>query len=90
MKTGNKERREGISVEGTKERIRYYLEWVRLLWAGTLLNTSGIVGLALALDGRMKVGLLIGGLLLEGIFMILITLAHRRINALITALEEAP
>lgn len=79
-----------ISVEGTKERIRYYLEWVRLLWAGTLLNTSGVIGLALALDGRMKVGLLIGGLILEGVFIVLIALAHRRIDTLITKLEEAP
>ncbi len=38
----------------------------------------------------MKVGLLIGGLLLEGVFMVLIALAHRRIDAYITALEEAP
>ena len=58
-----------LSIEGTRERIRYYLEWVRLLWAGTLLNASGLIGLALALDGRMKV--LIGGLLLEGAFMVL-------------------
>lgn len=38
----------------------------------------------------MKVGLLIGGLLLEGAFMVLIALAHRRIEVLITKLEEAP
>ena len=64
----------GISVEGTKERIRYYLDWVRLLWAAILLNASGLIGLTLALDSSMKVGLLIGGLLLEGVFMILIFL----------------
>ena len=63
---------------------------MRLLWAGTLLNTSGIIGLALALDGRMKVGLLTGGLMLEAAFMVLIALAHRRIEVLITKLEEAP
>lgn len=38
----------------------------------------------------MKVGLLIGGLLLEGVFIVMIALAHRRIGALITELEEAP
>ena len=63
---------------------------MRLLWAGMLLNASGLIGLTLALDNSVKVVLFIGGLILEGAFAILIFLAHRRIDALITKLEERP
>jgi hypothetical protein len=64
------------------------MDWNRLLWAGILLNGSGIISLTLALDSRVKVALLIGGFVLEGAFGILIFLAHRKINALITKLEQ--
>ena len=64
------------------------MDWVRLLWAGTLLNASGLIGLTLALDGRVKIVLFVSGLLLEGAFVFVIFLAHKRIEALITKLEE--
>lgn len=67
-----------VSVEGTKERIHYYMDWIRLLWAAILLNGSGIVGLASTLDSRAKT-----------IAFILLSLARRRADALITKLEEA-
>ena len=37
------------AIEGTKERIHYYMDWIRLLWAATLINGSGLVSLAFAL-----------------------------------------
>jgi len=79
-----------ISTEGTKERVRYYTGWIQLLWAGILLNGSGIVGLMLTLDSSARMILFISGLILEGIFTTLVFLAHRKINTLITKLEEAP
>ena len=65
------------------------MDWNRLLWAGMLLNGSGMISLALNLDSRVKVALLIGGFLLEGAFGVLIFLAHRTVSALITKLEES-
>jgi hypothetical protein len=38
----------------------------------------------------VKVILLIGGFVLEGVFGVLIFLAHSKVDALITKLEEAP
>lgn len=78
-----------VSVEGTKERIHYYMDWIRLLWAAILLNGSGIVGLASTLDSRAKIIAFIAGVVFEGAFVILLFLAHRRADALITKLEEA-
>lgn len=79
-----------MSIEGTKERIHYYMDWIRLLWAAMLLNGSGLVGLASTLDSRVKIFLLAGGFLLEGAFGFFIFLAHRRVDNLITKLEKAP
>jgi hypothetical protein len=70
------------------KRERHYMDWIRLLWAAILLNGSGIVGLASTLDNRVKAALLVGGFLLEGTFGILLFLSHRKVNALITKLEE--
>jgi hypothetical protein len=79
-----------VSAEGTKERIHYYMDWIRLLWAGMLLNGSGIIGLTLNLDSWLRINLFIGGFVLEGVFGVLIFLVHRRVDALITKLEEGP
>lgn len=79
-----------MSAEGTKERIHYYMDWIRLLWAGMLLNGSGIIGLTLNLDSWLKIILFVGGFVLEGAFGVLIFLVHRRVDALITKLEEGP
>ncbi len=64
------------------------MEWVRLLWAGILLNGGGIVGLSLTLDSRVKVAFVIAGALLEAAFGILILVTHRKVSILITKVEE--
>jgi len=66
------------------------MDWIRLLWAGMLLNGSGIVGLVLTLDSWARIIAFTAGVILEGAFGVLIFLAHRRADALITKLEEAP
>jgi hypothetical protein len=53
------------SVEGTKERIHYYMDWSRLLWAATLLNGSGLVSLALSLDNNAKRIAFLTGIMVE-------------------------
>ncbi len=75
-------------IEGTKERIHYYMDWIRLLWAAILLNGGGIVGLVSTLDSRVKLIVFSAGVVLEGAFVILLFLVHRRADALITKLEE--
>ncbi len=76
-----------MSVEGTKERIHYYLDWIRLLWAAMLLSGSGIASLALNADTLLKKIFLLVGVLLEGAFGIVVLIAHRKVNALISKLE---
>ena len=53
-----------------------------------LLNGGGIVGLALTLDSRVKVAFVIAGAFLEGVFGVLIIMAHRKVSGPITKLEE--
>jgi len=66
------------------------MDWIRLLWAAMLLNGSGIVGLALTLDSPVKLAFPIAGVFLEGVFGILILIAHRRLSVLIAKLQEGP
>jgi ABC-type nitrate/sulfonate/bicarbonate transport system permease component len=63
------------------------MDWIRLLWAGMLLSGSGIASLALNADSPMKKVFLIVGVLLEGAFGIVVLIAHRKVNALISKLE---
>lgn len=78
------------AIEGTKERIHYYRDWIRLLWAATLLNGSGLVGLALSLDNTAKRIAFLMGILLEGVFGVLIFVTHGKIRTLIAKLEAMP
>jgi len=55
-----------------------------------LLNGSGIVALVSTLNSWARIIAFIAGVILEGAFGVLIFLAHRRADALITKLEEAP
>ena len=77
------------TIEGTKERIHYYMDWIRLLWAAILLNGSGIIGLALTLDNRARIIAFVAGVLLEGAFVVLLFLLHRRIDTLIIKMEQS-
>ncbi len=66
------------------------MDWIRLLWAGILLNSGGIVGLSLTLDSRVKLVFVVVGAFIEVIFGVLILMGHRKISSLITKLEEEP
>ena len=66
------------------------MDWIRLLWAGILLNGGGIVGLALTLDSPVKLAFLIAGGFLEGVFGVLILMAHRKVLAMVAKMEEEP
>lgn len=55
-----------------------------------LLNGSGIVGLALTLDDQARRIAFIAGVVLEVALGSLIFVAHRKVSALITKLEELP
>jgi len=79
-----------VLIEGTKERIHYYMDWICFLWAAVLSTGSGIVGLASTLDNRARSIAFIAGVVLEGAFVVLLFLVHGRVDALITKPEEAP
>lgn len=70
-----------------KERIRYYTEWIRLLWAGMFLLGAGVVSVLLALDSQLKILLFIFGMVLQVVFAVIIGMIHRRVSASIKALE---
>ena len=76
-------------MEGLKERIRYYTEWVRLLWVGMFIIGGGIASLLLTLDSWLEAFLLLLGVIVESVFATLIGIAQRRISALIERVEEA-
>ena len=52
-------------MDALKERIRYYTEWIRLLWAGMFLLGAGVVSVLLALDSQLKILLFIFGMVLQ-------------------------
>jgi len=66
------------------------MDWIRLLWAATLVNGSGLVSLALSLDSNAKRIAFLTGIVAEGVFGALIFIAHGKIKALIAKLEAMP
>ncbi len=74
-------------MDALKERIRYYTEWIRLLWAGMFLLGAGVVSVLLALDSQLKILLFIFGMVLQVVFALIIGMIHRRVSASIKALE---
>ena len=74
-------------MDALKERIRYYTEWIRLLWAGMFLLGAGVVSVLLALDSQLKILLFIFGMVLQVVFAVIIGMIHRRVSTLIKALE---
>jgi hypothetical protein len=74
-------------MDALKEKIRYFTEWLRLLWAGMFLLGAGLVSLLWALDSTLKILLFVLGLVLQVVFAVLIGMIHQRISASIKALE---
>ena len=81
-------RRPFIKIDGLKERIRYCVEWIRLLWVGMFIIGGGTVSLLFKLDTLLKIILFALGILIEMIFAIIIVITHRKVDILIKELEE--
>ena len=74
-------------MDGLKEKIRYYTEWICLLWVGMFVIGGGVTGLLLALDSRLKAFLFVSGIILQVVFAVVIGIIHNRVTALIERLE---
>ena len=74
-------------MDALKERIRYFTEWLRLLWAGMFLLGAGQISLFLALDSNLKILLFGLGMVLQVVFAVIIGMIHHRVTASIKALE---
>ncbi|HEV8718508.1 MAG TPA: hypothetical protein VGX03_37525 [Candidatus Binatia bacterium] len=70
-----------------KEKVRYYAEWIRLLWITLIGLSGGISGLVLALDSPVRVILLVVAATLVVGSVVMILLVHRAILRLIGQLQ---
>lgn len=70
-----------------KERIKYYTEWIRLLWITLIGLSGGISGLVLTLDSPVRVILLTVAVTLIVGAVVMILLIHRAILGLIEQLQ---
>lgn len=70
-----------------KERVKYYTEWIRLLWITLIGLAGGISGLVLGLDSPVRVILLVVAATLVVGSVVMILLVHRAILRLIGQLQ---
>jgi len=70
-----------------KEKVRYYTEWIRLLWITLIGLSGGISGLVLALDSPVRVILLVVAAMLVSGSVGMILLVRRVILRLIGQLQ---
>jgi hypothetical protein len=70
-----------------KERIKYYTEWIRLLWITLIGLSGGISGLMLGLDSPMRATLSAFALVLAIGVVVMVLLLHRAILRLIRQLQ---
>ena len=70
-----------------KERVKYYTEWIRLLWITLIGLSGGISGLILTLDSPIRAGLLTFALALGIGVIVIVFLLHRAILRLIGQLQ---
>ncbi len=70
-----------------KERVKYYTEWIRLLWITLIGLAGGISGLALTLDSLVRAALLAFALTLGIGAVVMVFLLHRAILRLIKQLQ---
>jgi hypothetical protein len=70
-----------------RERIKYYTEWIRLLWITLIGLSGGISGLILTLDSSIRAGLLTLALVLGIGVIVMVFLLHRAILRLIGQLQ---
>jgi hypothetical protein len=70
-----------------KERIKYYTEWIRLLWITLIGLSGGISGLVLTLDSPVRMILLAVAVTLIVGAVVMILLLHRAILRLLVQLQ---
>jgi hypothetical protein len=70
-----------------KERVKYYTEWIRLLWITLIGLSGGISGLVLTLDSLVRMILLAVAVTLIVGAVVMILLLHRAILRLIVQLQ---
>ncbi len=76
-----------MSDDQIKERVKYYTEWIRLLWITLIGLSGGISGLLLGLDSPVRMILLAVAVTLIVGVVIMILLIHRAILQLIGQLQ---
>ena len=76
-----------MTDEQIKERVKYYTEWIRLLWITLIGLAGGISGLALTLDSLVRAALLAFALTLGIGAVVMVFLLHRAILRLIKQLQ---
>jgi hypothetical protein len=72
-----------MSADQLKEQIKYYTEWLRLLWITLIGLSGGISGLVLTLDSPVRAALLIFAVTLGIGAIVMVFLLHRAISRLI-------
>jgi hypothetical protein len=70
-----------------KEKVKYYTEWIRLLWITLIGLAGGISGLALTLDSLVRAALLAFALTPGIGAIVMVFLPHRAILRLIKQLQ---
>jgi hypothetical protein len=78
-----------MSDDQIKERVKYYTEWIRLLWITLIGLSGGISGLMLGADSPVRTILLVVALVLAVGVVVVVFLLHRAILRLIRRIQGA-
>lgn len=70
-----------------KERIKYYTEWIRLLWITLIGLSGGISSLVLTLDSSVRIILLVFALVLAIGVVVMVFRLHRAILLLLGQIQ---
>ena len=72
----------------TQERIKYYTEWIKILWLTLIADVGGVVSLFVGSDWEEKTWLIVAGGLVAGMSVSLIVALHMVIERLINEKEQ--
>jgi hypothetical protein len=72
----------------TQERIKYYTEWIKILWLTLVANVGGVIGLIVGEPWPWKIWLVMAGSVLAVAFFSLIIVLHAAIEKLIRRKEQ--
>jgi hypothetical protein len=76
-------------VDPAEQRIKYYTEWIKILWLTLVANVGGVISLLLGPPWPWKTGLVMAGSVLAAAFLFLIVVLHVVIEKLIGGREES-